>query len=338
MPEKKDIYKSYGQKLISLFVKLLFSGESYSLTELARILDCSKQTVLRLVNDIRMSYGVEIEEFTQGIRKYYRIQKKGRTIPVVPMTAMEMNVLQMCRAFTEHLLGKQLFEEAARALMKSQALLPEEMKPFQQHFASFSSGVIDYSPHQDTIRILVEAMDKKRVCRVTYQPLMETKPKSYYIKPFKIFSHRDTLYLHNRLARTPGKPYKEPEFDPLLAIHRIRNVEMTDRFFEFPKNYDFAKVFNRNFGVMKDESFRVEIEFIGWAARYVAERTWTPDQKIKRIGQDKILLTFTASSEPELISWVLSFGAEARVMKPGWVREEILNIAQKMVDNHKRRH
>ena len=61
---------------------------------------------------------------------------------------------------------------------------------------------------------------------------------------------------------------------------------------------------------MKDESFKVEIEFCGWSARYVAERTWTPDQKIKRIGDDKILLTFTASSEPELISWVLSFGAE----------------------------
>jgi len=79
---------------------------------------------------------------------------------------------------------------------------------------------------------------------------------------------------------------------------------------------------------MKDESFKVEIEFCGWSARYVAERTWTPDQKIKRIGQDKILLTFTVSSEPELISWVLSFGAEARVMRPGWVREEVKEFAQ----------
>ena len=48
MPAKIDLYKSYGEKLIGLFVKLLFSGEKYSLTELAQMFSCSKQTVLRL--------------------------------------------------------------------------------------------------------------------------------------------------------------------------------------------------------------------------------------------------------------------------------------------------
>jgi len=42
MPRKKDIYSSYGQKLISLFAKLLFTGESHSLTDLSRMLGCSK--------------------------------------------------------------------------------------------------------------------------------------------------------------------------------------------------------------------------------------------------------------------------------------------------------
>ncbi|MDX2441756.1 MAG: hypothetical protein QNK40_14550, partial [Desulfobacterales bacterium] len=33
------------------------------------MLNCSKQTVLRLVDDIRRSYGVDIEEMKEGIRK-----------------------------------------------------------------------------------------------------------------------------------------------------------------------------------------------------------------------------------------------------------------------------
>ncbi len=53
MPAKRDPYKSYGEKLIGLFVRLLFSGESHSLTELAKMLECSKQTVLRLIDNIR---------------------------------------------------------------------------------------------------------------------------------------------------------------------------------------------------------------------------------------------------------------------------------------------
>ena len=46
-----SFHKSYGQKLISLFVRLLFSGESYSLTELARMLDCSNQSLRREIGD-----------------------------------------------------------------------------------------------------------------------------------------------------------------------------------------------------------------------------------------------------------------------------------------------
>ena len=80
MAEKIDIYRSYGEKLISLFAKLLFSSESHSLTSLARMLNCSKQTVLRLVGDIRRACGVEIDEMVRGNQKYYRLVTR-RNIP-----------------------------------------------------------------------------------------------------------------------------------------------------------------------------------------------------------------------------------------------------------------
>ena len=96
------------------------------------------------------------------------------------------------------------------------------------------------------------------------------------------------MYLLARPAREPGKPFREPDFDPLLAVHRMQKVEMTDRQFEMPANLDFDKLYNQHFGVMKDEAFQVEVEFTGWSARYVAERVWSPDQKILRIGRDKI--------------------------------------------------
>jgi predicted DNA-binding transcriptional regulator YafY len=105
-------------------------------------------------------------------------------------------------------------------------------------------------------------------------------------------------------------------------------VELTDRKFEFPKNYDFEKTFKQNFGVIKEDAFQVEVEFTGWAAKYVAERIWSPDQKIhKKNGATK--LTFSASSEPELVSWVLSFGGEAKLIAPDWLIE---NIKQKIAD------
>jgi len=327
MPHKKDYYSSYGQKLISLFAKMLFTQKKHSLIELSRMLHCSKQTVQRLVDDIRRSYGVEIEDFMEGRRKYYRIKRLNGNTPVLDITESELNALHMCKTFAEHLMGKELFEEAGRALEKNHATLPADKAPSPQHFGSFRSGSIDYTPHQHTIRALIEAMENRKICKVTYKSIMASRAKTLYIKPLKIFSHKDSVYVHACLARKPGKPYKKPEFDPLLAIHRIKKVELTDRKFEFPKNYDFEKTFKQNFGVIKEDAFEVEVEFTGWAARYVSERIWSPDQKIHK-NNGKTKLSFNASSKPELISWVLSFGAEAKLIEPKWAVAQIENYSK----------
>ncbi|MCX5831356.1 MAG: WYL domain-containing protein [Deltaproteobacteria bacterium] len=322
MAGKINSYRTYGEKLISLFARLLFSGQSYSLTELSKMLHCSKQTVMRLVNDIRMAYGVDIEENMKGNKKYYRIVKQGKAAPVLPITMSELTALQMCKTFTEHLLGDPLYDEATRALDKTVPLVSGDGKSPSRHFASFCTGTIDYTPHQDKIRTLIDAMNAKKVCRITYQAVMQKKAKTYHVKPLKIFSYRDTVYLHARLAKEPGKAYSEPDFDPILAIHRFKKVEMTERAFEFPEDYKFDDAFDRNFGFMKDDCFDAMAEFTGWAADYVAERTWSPDQKITKIGDDKISMTLSVSSSVEFIAWILSFGGQAKVIEPEWLVEE----------------
>jgi hypothetical protein len=49
---------------------------------------------------------------------------------------------------------------------------------------------------------------------LTYQAIMQKKAKTYHVKHLKIFSCRDTRYLHARLTREPGKAYRAPDFDP----------------------------------------------------------------------------------------------------------------------------
>ena len=334
MPKKTNADSKYGQKIITLFAKLLFSREKYSLVELSQMLQCSKQSVMRMIDDITMFYGVQLTESYEGKRKYYQIEQKPGALPVVSMSESEFHVLQMCRAFTEHLLGRQFFGEAARALMKSQALLPDDNIASGKHFASLIPGNIDYTPHHENIRTLRRAMDEKKVCRIAYLSIMSDTVKTFYIKPLKIFSHKDTVYLHARMAKAPGKPYKQPTYDPLLAIHRIEELEITDRRYVFPANYDFEKTFNQNFGVIKGEAFDAVLQFDGYAAKYVSERTWSPAQKIVEMPGGQIKLTFTTSSRPELVSWILSFGAEAKVLAPDWLAEEVSGVIKAMAERY----
>ena len=100
--------------------------------------------------------------------------------------------------------------------------------------------------------------------------------------------------------------------------------------FQFPKNYDFEKVFNKSFGVIKEGAFKVEVEFKGYSAKWIQERMWSPDQKIKKMYGEKIKLSFSVSSELEFIEWLLSFEDEARLIKPDWLIEKVRDIINKM--------
>ncbi|HNQ42607.1 MAG TPA: WYL domain-containing protein [Smithellaceae bacterium] len=329
MPEKHDLYQSYGEKLIGLFMRLLFSGERYSLTELSRILNCSKQTVLRLLDNIRKSYGITIEETKEGNKNYYRIKKPSTSLRNIPLTEAELQSLQLCKSFTQHLVGKKLYEEATRAIFKSKAALGQEGKISECNFSTMFPGTIDYTPHHQIIHTLIAAMEKRKVCKLTYHAIEANRPKTFHIKPLKLFSYHDAMYLHAQKAKEPGKPYKTPKYDPLLAVHRMKAVEMTNIIFQ-PEPFDFEKTFNQHFGVMKDEAFDVEVEFRGWAASFVAERRWSPNQEIVKKGKNKVTLKFTASSVPEVKSWLLSFGGNAAMISPRWLLNEIKQEMVKM--------
>jgi len=313
MPRKIND-RTYGQKLIQLFVKLLFSGRAYYLTELAREMECSKQTVTRLIDDLSHDLNVRIEEEQQGRRRYVRIPR--RPVPPVPLSEIELSLLQMCRDFTAHLLGRPLFEQVTQALFKSQALLETAGSARSDPFGTFKPGTIDYTPHYQTIRTLLQALEESRVLRLAYRSIERKRARVLLVQPLKMFSHRETIYLHARLAERRGQRSRKPEFDPLLAIHRIRKAELTDQATVFPADYDFEAFFNRHFGIIKDAVFEVEAELTGWAARYVTERIWSPGQKIVRAGPEAIRITFEATSEKEVLRWLFGFRQCARLLRP----------------------
>jgi predicted DNA-binding transcriptional regulator YafY len=320
MANKIDPDQTHGEKVIRLFARLLFSSRPHSLTELAETLNCSKQTVSRILEKIERSLGVDLERLKSGREATFAI-KNRKPPPAAYLSQSEMDLLWMCRGFAERLVGKDLFNEVQQALFKSQTLVNGEATPTAENFASFFPGTIDYTPYQNTIRTLIEGMNEHRVCKVAYKGAASQRPKTFHIKPLKIFTHKDTLYLHALKAKDPWqKKWVEPEFDPLLAIHRFKKVEIADRTipFEVPKGYDFEKAFNQTFGIIKDKSFRVEAEFTDWAAVYVSERIWSPDQAIKKEGE-KLIISFTSSSETEVISWILSFGCCARLLGPDFL-------------------
>ncbi|NTV13148.1 MAG: WYL domain-containing protein [Desulfobulbaceae bacterium] len=333
MPRKINDYRSSGEKIISLFARLLFSREKHSLIELTRHLDCSKQTVIKNINEIRMAYSIDIEESLEGRRRYYQI-KKPYVPPQVSLTGDEISTLFMCRAFTEHMLGRELFQDSLRAVEKSMALLPKDSQVSAKYFGSIKLGRIDYTPYSNSIQKLIEAMNSNRDCAITYRSAGSSQTKTLDISPMMIFSFNEALYLHGLLSSHHNTKPAATDFNPTLAIHRIEKVEITEQFFQRPENYDFEKHFNERFGIMQNDPFTVTIEFSKITAAYVAERVWSRKQTIKMLKDGRLQLTFEAGSGPEVIAKILSFGGEAKALEPEWLVEKLRDTISQMANKY----
>ena len=109
MNKKINPDKKYGEKIIQLFAKLLFSGGKYSLTQLSQEFECSKQSILRIVDDITFNYEVVINEEIQKNQKYFWLEKNANQLPaLINLSTSEYNILRMCHAFTKHLVGTKI--------------------------------------------------------------------------------------------------------------------------------------------------------------------------------------------------------------------------------------
>ncbi len=331
MPEKKDAYSTPAMKVLRLYILLLFSGRVFSLSELARKLKCSKQTVMRMMEQISRSRLEHIESWMdESGRRFYR----ARTPATKPRVALDVEAIQhllLCRDIVWHLLPLAFREEISQTIAQTTVLLPEFEKRSEAntHFArAHSKGSIDYSPFQQVLETALEAIAGRRICQISYRGQPKQKAKDLLVAPLKLIAYRDGLYLQCRLEKALANP--EEFYDPVLAIHRMASLSLTDRVFETPR--EKKKNLPAMFGFIPGQPFQAEVAFLPQAARYVAERTWSDDQKILHHRAGGLTLKFTASSRQEVISWVLGFGKQAELLAPEDLRVELLRSLQETAD------
>ena len=317
MAAERNPYGSPGLRLLHLYVLLATKGRPYTLERLSDILNCSKQTTLRLIEQLQRVRDCELESWIDKRQRYYRI-----TAPFKPEAiALNMDAIQqllMCRDIVSHLLPKPITEEIDDAIGTASGNRSNELKSFAE---SRGKGFIDYTPFQKQIRTLQTAMNQRRLCALTYH----TKPRSlsgpdqqdrtYDVAPLKILAFREALYLRcDTWENGNGNTFVRRT----LPIHRIHEVRLLRRTFESREDHD-----DGFFGFDVHKPIKATIRFSPDAATYVAERIWSQDQKLHPLKNGGVELALTTTSRRELLAWVLSFGPEAELVAPQDLRNEL---------------
>lgn len=312
--------KKPGEKLLTLYTLLVFQDEKapFSLSRLSQLLDCSKQTVLRLLDQLEASRFGKLEEpIRKGREHYYRLTPQPRqALSIGPREAAQ---LALCRSTLMRLLPKD-------------ALPPDGTGSPSPSVHVVYKGYIDYERFTGQYATLLRAVEERKVCRITYRRSPFREPRVFFFAPMRLLSYRESLAATGWEVTQSGlvKPlYETPLF---LYIQRCQSVSLTargSRRLPEPESNGADA-----FGLLQDgEPFTVELLFEEDTAGYVHDRQWAADQRFELTSDRRLRMEMTARNPAETISWVMGFGDRVTILSPDWLKEEVrrraLAVAEK---------
>ena len=309
VPQKLNKDALPGDKLLMLYQRLTLDARKHYLGDLAAHLDCSTQAVTRMVEIVERHLGMNahIERGLDGRRRFYQLVSKSQS-KALGFSFEELNFLATCRDLAAPYLPENVAQRITKTLGSLALHLAEGgSTPLPgQNIGFRSKGFIDYTPHQETIAALRQAIEKRRVCRVSYRPNGGGETKLYRYAPGHILAMNGTLYVQGYKLAEGSLLQDRPT---TFSVHRISQIEHTGEYF----NFDAADTEARQFGLNWHPPKRVQVHVAPDAADYVRDRIWSDNQAIEDHADGSITLNVTTTSEKELNAWVWSFGGLAHI-------------------------
>lgn len=311
MPSKLDQDATYGAKLLKLFRRLMLDGRRHYQVDLSEWLNCSRQTIIRLIAEIEAEIGISLESGLDGHKKWYRIRSINRSR--LGLDFEELRYLSICRDFAAPYLPDGVKQRVDDSIFNMSMLLADpayanRAEVQQQQYQFFSKGHIDYTPHQKTLDALVDAAKERLVCLVRYRAAGQGESREHRFAPSQMVCMNSALYA---IGATVTEDFREIKHLVNLAVHRIEDVTTTDKQFSF----DIPQFDQKLFGLPWHEPRTYRIQFkAGKVADYVRERRWSSQQTLHEQEDGSLVLELVTQSEPELMAWVRSFGDEAVIL------------------------
>ena len=289
--------------------------------DLALELDVTKRTIWRDMEALQ-SVGFPLTSEKDGKRTRWKLMNAPfKGLSDLGVSMVELSSLYMGRTMVDGMAGAPFGAALGALIKKIEKALPARLRTFLDRLPALveakPSAVKTPSgkTQEQHLGHLIEACADQRVCTMKYFSASRGRAKDYVIHPYRVVHAHGGMYL---LAWVP-----EYEEIRTFAVERIRKLSLqTDRF--DIRTELAADAFAHSLGVNRGKPERVVISFAPRIASYVRERTWHKSQKVEPTPDGGARVTLHVSIDAPLRSWILGFGAFARVESPSWLAQEIL--------------
>jgi len=234
-------------------------------------------------------------------------------------TLAELCALYLSRNMLEAVAGTPFQRDLTLAFARLEKMLSPRMRQFLDRLphvltAKPGPGARAGGSSPDIVGRLLEATLHYRVARMQYHSVSSARMKDYLIHPYRLAFAQGGLYL---LAYVPE--YKDMR---TFAVDRITSVSLEKQTFT-PSRAIPDDVFGNSLGVNTGPPSHVEIAFDKRVTPYVRARVWHPSQTLRESADGGVVLTLEVCNDVALRSWILGWGASARVLVPAALAADI---------------
>ena len=248
-----------------------------------------------------------------------------------PFTLTELMSLYVYKDMVRFLKGTPFFDSLESVFKKIQSTLPPQALRYLDQIQSvFHVGIKPYKEYGKFREVLKQvnaaALESRRI-EIVYHPLQRKEKTLRKVDPYKVWFYDGTIYLI-------GLCHLREEVR-MFVLDRIKMLRITDERFLPPKDFNLDDFMRHSFKVMHDELYTVKVRISPNWARWVGEKIWHESQKITKLPDGSLEITFRVAGLDEIKRWVLSFGPEAQVLEPAKFKEIILSDLQKSLGQYK---
>jgi predicted DNA-binding transcriptional regulator YafY len=306
------------------------AGKYPNAGQLAKGYETSMATIHRDIDYMRCALNAPIEYNAEHRGFYYA--KKTFRLPARYASAGDMMALGMAKSILRLYKGTPLYESAKRLLDEITAPLSQGDSDSTRKEPWFEKRLVvppvATAPVKPELwQVIVDALRENRVMAFEYRGIDDAQYKSRLMRPYQLLFQDGMWYIYG---------YSEEKKElRTFSLSRIENAALTNETFKLPPDYDFfAKHDGSYFGLYIGKEQNFKIWFSGVSSRFIEERQWAANQTIERAKDgDGIILSFKSAQLSKVLWWVLSYGSNARPLKPSILVEKWKNEIKAMGRN-----
>ena len=266
-------------------------------------------------------WDIELAELFDGKKKIYRYEDTKFSIMNLPLNAKVMEEFRSSVEVLSQFEGMPQFDWLQESLAKMNLEVNRETTPI----ISFDTN--PYLKGIEHLSTLYHAIKNNTVLNIGYQDFNAPEPYQITLHPYHLKQYNGRWFL---FGYNPEKAISTWN----LAIDRIIDIIESQDAFNSNKDIDWNYYFEDIIGVTKpaDEPVDIVLYLFQKLGKYIGNKPIHGSQKSKWLNDNTLEVKLHLIINFELERMILSFGEEARVIEPSYLRDKIILKLKRSVE------